>query len=177
MAHKTKREKVWYALYCIFAKHLPSSDNFPLGKAFRVFFAKRIISKVGIKTNIEKGARFCGECYLGDYSGIGINCELNGPVRIGKYVNMGPEVVFYTQNHTYSRTDIPMQRQGFELEKPIIVGDDVWIGRRVIILPGVKIGDGVIIGAGAVVTKDVEPYSVAAGNPAKVVKRRKTESE
>ena len=54
----------------------------------------------------------------------------------------------------------------------MIIGDDCWIGRRVMIMPGVKIGEGCVIGAGAVVTKDIPPYSVAAGVPAKVVKTR-----
>ena len=60
---------------------------------------------------------------------------------------------------------------------PVKIGDDVWIGRRVIILPGVTIGDGCIIGAGAVITKDIPPYSVVVGVPAKVVRRRKDDEE
>jgi maltose O-acetyltransferase len=86
---------------------------------------------------------------------------------------MGPEVVIYTQNHSSKRTDITMQEQGFDNAKPVIIGNDVWIGRRVIILPGVIIGKGSVIGAGAVVSKNIPAYSVAVGNPAKVVKNRK----
>ena len=86
---------------------------------------------------------------------------------------MGPEVVIYTQNHRYDRFDVPMGKQGHMPVEPVIIGNDVWIGRRVMIMPGCHIGDGVIIGAGAVVTKDVAPYSIVGGVPAKVIGSRK----
>lgn len=92
---------------------------------------------------------------------------------IGKHVMMGPEVYIYTQNHDFSRMDIPMDQQGWSKERPVVIEDDVWIGSRVTILPGVVVGRGCVIGASAVVTKSCPPYSVVAGNPAKVVKLRK----
>ena len=85
---------------------------------------------------------------------------------------MGEDVTIITRNHRFDRTDIPMMEQGFCEEKPVFIGDDVWIGDKVLILPGVKIGTGCIIAAGAVVTKDIPDYSVAAGVPAKVIKQR-----
>jgi maltose O-acetyltransferase len=66
-----------------------------------------------------------------------------------------------------------MNKQGIDVERPIVIDDDVWIGARVIILPGVHIGTGAVIGAGAVVTKDVPAYAVVGGNPARVIKMRK----
>ncbi len=66
-----------------------------------------------------------------------------------------------------------MREQGYSEEKQIVVGDDVWLGYGAIILPGVTIGDGAIIGAGTVVTKDVPPYAIVGGNPAKVIRFRK----
>ena len=77
------------------------------------------------------------------------------------------------RNHAFDRTDIPMNQQGFTPEKPIVIEDDVWIGARVIILPGVHIGTGAVVGAGAVVTKDVPDYAVVGGNPARILKMRK----
>ena len=65
-----------------------------------------------------------------------------------------------------------MDMQGFEEEKPVTIGNDVWIGDRVVILPGVNIGDGCIISAGAAVTHDVPAYSIAGGVPAKVIGKR-----
>ena len=108
--------------------------------------------------NIEKHAHFTPGVELGDRSGIGINCEITGTVTIGNDVMMGPEVIVYTSGHRFDRTDISMMDQGFTEAKPVTIGNDVWLGRRVIIMPGVTIGDGCVIGAGAVVTKDIPPY-------------------
>ena len=110
---------------------------------------------------------------IGDRSGVGINAKMHGKVVIGKDVMMGPDCIIYTKNHAFCDTTIPMNKQGFSAEKPVIIGDDVWIGGRVIILPGVHVGKGAIIGAGAVVTKDVPEYAVVGGNPAKILKYRK----
>ncbi len=86
---------------------------------------------------------------------------------------MGPDVVILTQNHKFDRLDIPMLEQGFKDEQPVTICDDVWIGVRAIILPGVTVGKGAIIAAGAVVTKDVCEYAIVGGNPARVIKMRK----
>lgn len=109
---------------------------------------------------------------IGSYSSIGQNCTVSH-AKIGDYVMMGPEVMFIVNNHEFARTDIPMEKQGFSGIKAITVEDDVWIGARAILLPGVKIGQGSIIATGAVVTKDVPPYSIVGGNPARVIKKRK----
>ncbi|MBE7081631.1 MAG: maltose O-acetyltransferase [Clostridiales bacterium] len=90
---------------------------------------------------------------------------------------MGPYVIFYAQNHCTSNPDIPMREQGMAEIKPITIEDDVWIGARVVVLPGVTIGKGSVIGACAVVSKDVPPYSVFVGNPGRVVKNRKNKQE
>ena len=94
--------------------------------------------------------------------------------KCGDNVMMAPDCIIYVRNHESSRLDIPMCEQGSTEERPVVIGNDVWIGGRVIILPGVKIGDGAIIGAGSVVTKDVSEYDVVAGNPARVIKNRKS---
>ena len=94
-------------------------------------------------------------------------------VVIGNNVMMGPEVIIYTSGHKHDRIDIPMMEQGSSEVQPVKIGNDVWIGGRVIILPGVKVGNGAIIGAGAVVTKDVPDYAIVGGNPAKVIRMRK----
>lgn len=85
---------------------------------------------------------------------------------------MGPDVAILTHTHRINRTDIPMGQQG-SLVKEVIIGDDVWIGMRSIIMPGVRVGNGAVIGAGAVVTKDVPDYAIVGGVPAKVLKYRK----
>ena len=154
-------------------KHLPPSFSpVKIGqKAFRKMCGKLILKKCGKHVNIEKGAVFSSKCELGDYSGIGVNAYISGAI-IGKHVMMGPYCTIYSINHKHDDITIPMDSQGAEEERMVIIGDDVWIGSHVIILPGVKIGNGAIIGAGTVVTKDVPDFAVCCGNPGKIVKYR-----
>ena len=172
---KKLSRKIGAIIYYFFAQHLPSSTSgLKIGqKAILAFCGKLMLKKCGKKVNIEHGAKFSSRTSLGDYSGIGINARIHGDCTIGDHVMMGPDVVIITSNHSFDRTDIPMMFQGFEEERPVIIGNDVWIGERVIILPGVHVGDGAILAAGAVVTKDVPPYAIVAGVPAKMIKMRK----
>lgn len=166
--------KIGALFYYTIATHMPASTSVNIGqKAIRSFCGKLMLKSCGKKVNIEKGAQFSPRTSLGDYSGIGINARINGTCTIGDYVMMGTDVVVITRNHAFERTDIPMMHQGFEQERPVVIGNDVWIGDRAIILAGVHVGDGAIIAAGAVVTHDVPPYSVVAGVPARVIKERK----
>lgn len=161
-------------LYNLVGKHLPKSNSFfKIGqKGFRKLCGKLILRKCGKNVNIERGAIFSSNCELGDYSGIGTNARISHAI-IGNHVMMGPNCVIYSRNHKHDRTDITMDMQGYEEEKPVHIGNDVWIGGNVTILPGVNIGDGSVIGACTVVSKDVPPYSIVCGNPGKVVKERK----
>ncbi len=168
----TARKKILFVLYKMFAAWLPGSDHFKPACIIRRFFAKRIAEHIGKNVNIEKWAHFTPGLKIGNNSGVGIRCEVNGPCIIGDDVMMGPEVVIYTSTHAHSRTDITMIEQGFEEVRPVTIGNDVWIGRRAMIMPGVNIGNGCIIGAGAVVTKDVPDYCIVGGVPAKILKRR-----
>ncbi len=92
----------------------------------------------------------------------------SGEVTIGNNALIGPEARFYTVNHAF---DVETRREGWERAFPIVLEDDVWLGGSVVICPGVTIGRGSVVAAGAVVTKDVPPMSVVGGNPAKVLKR------
>ncbi len=161
-------------IYNLLGKHMPLSDSrFSFGsKRVRAFCGKLLLKHCGKNVNIEKGAQFSTEVSLGDNSGIGVNATISSYVTIGNDVMMGPECMIFTANHSMQRRDIPMRLQGHEQPKPVTIGSDVWIGGRVIILPGVHIGDGAVIGAGSVVTKDVPPYAIVGGNPAKVIKER-----
>lgn len=134
---------------------------------------KLMLPKCGDNVNIEKNATFSIRTEIGNNSGIGVNAHFYGKVIIGDNVMIAPDCVIYVRNHESSRLDIPMCKQGSTEERPVVIGNDVWIGGRVIILPGVKIGDGAIVGAGSVVTRDVSEYDIVAGNPARVIKNRK----
>jgi len=163
-------------IYIILAKHLPASYSriaLGLSRRIRGICGKLILEKCGENVNIEKGANFASSIRLGDNSGIGIRADIGPRVDIGNNVMMGPECIIYTVNHNFDRTDIPMNEQGFQTVNPVFIGDDVWIGGRVTILPGVRIGDGAIIAAGAVISKDVPSYAIVGGVPAKVLKYRK----
>lgn len=91
-------------------------------------------------------------------------------VKFGDNVLIGPNCGFYTAGHPL---DYQTRNQGLEYAKPIEVGDNVWIGGSVTVLPGVKIGNNCVIGAGSVVTKDIPENSLAYGNPCRVVKSLK----
>lgn len=171
----TISKKIGKLIYYSIAKNLPPScSGIRIGqKALRALCGKLILTHCGKHVNIEKGATFSTKVSLGNYSGIGVNARVCGACEIGDYVMMGTDVVIITRNHSFDRTDIPMMQQGFEKERPVIIGNDVWICDRVVILPGVHIGDGSIIAAGAVVTHNVPAYSIVAGVPAKVIKMRK----
>lgn len=161
-------------IYNTIGKHMPMSDSkFNFGsKKIRRFCGKMILKSCGRNVNIERGAHFSSEVSLGDNSGIGINAQIAPFVTIGNDVMMGPECLMYTSNHGMDRIDIPMWKQKSSTPNPIVIEDDVWIGSRVIILPGVHVGKGSVIGAGSVVTKDIDEYSVVGGNPAKLIRKR-----
>ena len=163
-----------YLLYRSIDFILPQfkGGTYGVGEKIRSFFVKGYITRCGIKVNIQPRTTIARRVEIGDYSGIGYRSFVQSNVKIGSHVMMGPEVLIYTQNHNFSRLDITMDKQGFSEEKQVIIEDDVWIGARVIILPGVKIGRGSVIGAGSVVSKSIPEYSVAVGNPCKVVKKR-----
>lgn len=164
------------AFYLYVARWLPEGPM-PLGgiaRSIRRRVCSPLFLEAGEDINVERGAFFGdgARVRLGSRSSIGINARLHGPVSIGANVMMGPEVAIFALGHDTSRTDIPMIDQGFVDPRPVVIEDDVWIGLRTVILPGVTIGSGAVIGAGSVVTKDVPPNSVVAGNPARVVRNR-----
>ena|SRR5699024_886543 len=169
-------KKIAFVFYYYFAQYLPKSNSIILGKIskyIRVKLFKMYTNNTSSNLNIQRRAVFSSKITIGNNSGIGSNSQIQGPTVIGDNVMMGPDVIIYTTNHETSNINIPMIEQGFARPKQVIIGNDVWIGSRVTILPGVRVGDGAIIGASALVTKDVEPYSVVGGNPANVLKSRK----
>lgn len=141
-------------LYFLVANHLPSSLAIfgSLYKKLRGRWAKKFISYCGENVNIEPNCSFGTNLKIGDNSGGGQYSEIHGDVTLGKNVMMGPYCLIYTQNHSSAIIEVPMIGQVFDTQKHVLIDDDVWIGGRVIISPGVHINKGCIVGAESVVT-------------------------
>ncbi len=155
----------------------------------RVFLGKRVF--VGQYSYLDGGtsflrlgddvhlARFCtlraGERGITIHDGAGLNIRTyldgNGEIEIGPNVLLSPGVQVLSGNHVFDDPRVPIRYQGTAYGK-VTIGDDCWLGTNVIVLPGVDIGRGAVVGAGAVVTKDIPPFSIALGVPAKVVGQR-----
>ncbi|WP_245832512.1 acyltransferase [Macellibacteroides fermentans] len=131
--------------------------------------------KTGKNVNIERGAYFGNglKIEIGDNSGIGINAHIYNNTIIGQNVMMGPEVYMLEKTHNFDSVDIPMIKQGSRKERDqVIIGDDCWIGREVLIIGSRVINKGSIIGARCVLTKSFPEYSIIGGNPSKLIRSR-----
>jgi len=111
---------------------------------------------------IDKETNFGAFNFIAGYGGL----------EIGKYSAIGPHSVIMTYTHLFEDASIPIRFQDLKVKK-VTIGEGVWLGAHVVVLPGVTIGNGAIVGAGAVVIKDIPSYSIAAGVPAKVIRKRK----
>lgn len=149
-----------------------------LRSILRTKFYMLMLKSIGEDTTIERGCKFAypktieiGRRVFINTGNIFLNSPKDG-IKIGDFVNIAPECIFLTSNYDYSDWRKPMNYSSKTIYKPIEVGDDVWVGARSVILPGVKIGRGAIVAAGAVVTKNVPEYAIVGGSPAKLIKFR-----
>jgi maltose O-acetyltransferase len=168
----------WIAmvLYYLFASHLPDT-RVPCGKIFssaRVWLMKGFLGRCGngltVESDVELGNGL--DIEIGNSVQINERSRIRN-VKIGSHVMIAPEVMILNLGHITEKLDMPMIFQGKRVYSQTVIEDDVWIGARALLLPGVRIGQGAVVAAGAVVTKDVAPYSIVGGNPAKVIKWRK----
>jgi len=146
----------------------PYSIFFP---TIRNILVSHYLIKCGKEIRVKSGAEISPYCQLGDYSELGTRSAIQSNVIIGSNVIMGPDVKIYSRNHNYDDTSLPISSQGKKKYRTIL-GDDIWIGANVIILAGVKIGSHSVLAAGSIITKNIEPYSIVGGNPAKIIKKR-----
>lgn len=132
---------------------------------------------LGHRTMIKRDAYLIinnGQLTVGDNSAIGKRCEITvngGKISLGNFVRIASNVFITNANHEFANTETAIMHQGIKT-RDVTIEDDVWIGHGAIILPGISIGKGAIIAAGAVVTKDVQPFTICGGNPAKFIKNR-----
>jgi len=117
--------------------------------------------------NPGQGLRIGDRSNIGRYSYIGCS----GLITIGCDVMISPRVSMYAEDHNYQDANVPMREQGV-IRAPIVIEDDCWIASGAVILASVTIGRGSIVAAGSVVTRDVPPYSIVAGVPARVIRNR-----
>ena len=161
--------KVWYI---DFISKIPGK----IGYKLRYFIYKKKFLEIGKNVMLKENVVMIHpeNFSIDSFSGINRNCFINalGGVQIGKYVQIGPNTVIHSANHNFDNINIPICEQG-HTPKKVKIEDDVWVGAGCIILAGVTIRKGAVIAAGAVVTKDVDPYYVVAGVPAKKVKDRR----
>lgn len=141
---------------------------------------KKRFKKIGENAEITFGSSFLspGNIEIGDHVYIGPNgvYDGNGGIKIGSGTRIAYNVGIRTSNHNYDSDDLTSIPYDFtNIFKPVLIGENVWIGANVSIIPGVIIGEGVVVGMGSVITKDIPPFSVVGGNPAKVIKQRNIE--
>lgn len=128
-------------------------------------------SIIGQRCRISAG--FKGQIYIGERVLLDDNSMIMAQekISIGDDTLVAPDCMIIDFDHNFSKLSIPIRDQGYAT-KPISIGKNVWIGTKSVILKGVQIGDGAIIGAGSIVTKNVRPYTIVAGNPAKMINKR-----
>jgi acetyltransferase-like isoleucine patch superfamily enzyme len=122
---------------------------------------------------LAPNASVCADLRADAYVFINVGCLIGPKVVIGRYTMLGPEVAVVGADHAYHLDDRPIIWSGRPSEiRPTIIGRDCWIGMRAILISGVTIGDGAIVAAGAVVTRDVGPYEIVGGVPARRISAR-----
>lgn len=139
--------------------------------SLRHIFLRYYLKSLGQSSSIQMGCRFLNgrKVLLGDRNVINFGCLLDGrhySITTGADVSIGPEATILTLGHD------PQSLTFADRGGDVVIGDHAWIAYRAIILPGVTVGEGAVVGAGSVVTQDVAPYTIVAGNPARFIKKR-----
>lgn len=163
-------------LYYVLISKLPSDRYVSFFCDLRVLYLTKVIKIIqpgGNPSMVGPGV------YIGNGKKvkIGTGCRINENVylervTLGNDVLIAPNVSILSRMHAFERTDIPISLQGYRPERAVTISDDVWIGRNAVVLPGVTIGRGAIVGAGAVVTHSVPDFAIVAGVPAKILRFR-----
>ncbi|MCD6298163.1 MAG: acyltransferase [Deltaproteobacteria bacterium] len=168
---------IWAIKMADLPKDITLIRNLPggFGKEIRKRYLKKHFKACGAGLVLHEDLRFRNiqNLSLGDSVRIGPGCfvQAAGGVTIGNNVLLGPRVMICSTNHVYALREMPIMEQGYE-NRPVSIGDDVWVGANAFILPGRIIGRGCVVAASSVVKGNIQPFSVMAGNPARKVKTR-----
>ena len=168
-------KKIYLFLYYALLQYIPMHPmpGYKIGYYLRRLIVQKLLKQCGTDVIVKNHCYFGkgNRLTVGNRSQLGQNSRLTGTITIGDDCVMGPDVVMMATSHGYSDLHIPINRQtGYE--KEISIGNDCWIGTRVVILPGVYIGNHCIIGANAVVTHSFPDNCIVGGVPAKILKTR-----
>lgn len=170
-----------YAIYYGIAYRLPENHwaGGRVWNAIRVACARHLLRGCGKDIHIDRRVNFGkgNKLTIKDHAGIGQDSRIIGDVTLGEYVATGFGVVITAYDRDLSRLDVPMVQQHVGFDAPVVIGRDCVLFAQSVILPGVHIGEGSIVAAGAVVAKNVPEFAVVGGNPARVVKWRKPPAE
>jgi len=189
------KEKILEQLFLNLLGWIPTT----VGMRLRYFFYKKLFKKVSGRFYIDKGVSIVGfnnieisdnviimqnsylyahdngNLYIGKNFSINTNSQLgaaSGKIYIADDCSIGPNCVLRASNHNFDNPNVPFNKQGHTYGE-IIIEDDVWIASNCVITANTRIGKSSIVGAGSVVTKDIEPYSIVGGVPAKLIRKRK----
>ncbi len=175
----------WFELLISIVRRL---RNFYFGIPLRVSTGKQLNFRKNSCVDFGNGVRLGnqntitaigGRILLGDNFNsndrVLLNADIGGSLSFGDNCLVGPGCIFRTANHRYDNPNIPIRNQGHQ-SFDIRVGSDVWFGANVVVLPGVSLGSGCVVGAGAVVTSDFDDFTILAGVPARAIGVRKTKS-
>jgi acetyltransferase-like isoleucine patch superfamily enzyme len=141
----------------------------------RAVIARKRLGRVDPTAYVHPSSYIAPDLVAGPYVFIGRLCDIAPQVTIGRYTMLASRVAIVGDDHNWSEPGVPMQFAGRPIQRATTIGADVWVGNGVILMRGLTIGDAAIIAAGAVVTKDVPPYEVWAGVPAKHIRDRFTD--
>lgn len=169
-------QKLKLIIYYVIIQNLPHSRFLKISNTIRIWYLSKVLKIMPY----DKNSKFEYKIYvsdarqisLGSFVRINENTFFQGNVNIGNHVMIAPNVSVYSKTHKYDDLNTPMVLSGETPTKTVVIEDDVWIGINAVILPGIRIGKGAIVGANSVVSKNVEPYSIVGGVPAKLIRKR-----
>ncbi len=168
--------KLKLIFYYLFIQKLPHSRLWGGFNSIRRSYVSKVLKVMPNDSN----SKFENGVYISDAKKLKIGAHvrinehvfLQGEITIGDYVMMAPNTSIYTITHKFSDAAIPMVQQGKTEPKKVTLKNNCWLGRNVVVLPGITIGEGAIVGANSVVTKDVAPFTIVGGVPAKLIRTR-----
>lgn len=168
--------KLKLIFYYLFIQKLPHSRLWGGFNSIRRAYISKVLHVMPNDANskFENGIYISDakKLKIGNYVRINEHVFLQGEISIGDFVMIAPYTAIYTNAHEHGDVRTPMVQQGDTATKKVTICNNAWLGRNVVVLPGITVGEGAVVGANSVVTKDVAPFTIVGGVPAKLIKNR-----